>query len=97
MLLNCGNHFKLERRKPMTERRSWDQMKKDNDGADWIVNGEFCKNYRRAPVNKGADSILQKHRNELGLQEWQLTGFNGCWSCDKINEQHFERNKPCRG
>ena len=30
----------------MTETRTWEQMKRDNDGAAWIMeNGSFCEYY----------------------------------------------------
>lgn len=64
----------------MKEHRSWDQMKRDNTGAAWIVNGEFCHNYRRTS-SSDVNAILEQHR-KAGLLEWQMPGFNGCWSCD---------------
>jgi len=81
----------------MVERRSWEQMKEDNAGADWIVDGKLCKNYVRDCEDENVKKILQQQRKDLGLQEWQLPGFNGCWSCDKINGRHFQSNKPCKG
>ena len=65
----------------MVERRNWEQMKRDNVGAPWIVNGEFCGNYKRTSVNAAVNALHEQDR-EMGLKEWQMAGFNGCWSCD---------------
>ena len=72
----------------MKEHRSWEQMKSDNDGAAWIIDGEFCPNYKRSLGSKEANDILESERME-GVEEWQLAGFNGCWSCDKILNCQF--------
>ena len=64
----------------MKEHRNWEQMKRDNEGAAWIVDGEFCRNFIRTSSDE-VNAILEQQR-KTGLQEWQMPGFNGCWSCD---------------
>ena len=66
----------------MKEHRSWEELKSDNLGAAWVVNGEFCPDYTRTS-DAGVNTILEQHR-ESGLLEWQISGFNGCWSCDHM-------------
>ena len=76
-----------------TEQRTWEQMRRDNDGAAWIEpSGVFCKRYSRTSISDDVNMLLDEQR-AAGLEEWQLSGFNGCWSCDKCNECHF-KNKP---
>lgn len=65
-------------------------MKRDNNGADWIKDGEFCSEYVRTSINGEVNVLLDKQR-AAGLEEWQLAGFNGCWSCDQCNECHFKK------
>ena len=58
-------------------------MKSDNAGAAWIVDGEFCPNYKRTSQSGDVNTLLDQDR-KAGVLEWQLPGFNGCWSCDRI-------------
>ena len=69
----------------MREKRSWEQIKEDNTGAAWIVNGEFCLNYKRNSRNGDVNIFLEQDR-KAGLLEWQLPGFNGCWSCVRMTD-----------
>ena len=82
----------------MKELRNWEQMKRDNIGAAWIVNGEFCGNYIRTSQDGRVNEILERYR-ETGLEEWQLCGFNGCWSCDHWFNCHLPQanNKMTKG
>ncbi len=76
----------------MEERRTWEQMKQDNVGADWIdPNGEFCGQYVRISTSAEVNAILDKRRSR-GVKEWQSPGFNGCWSCDRVLSCHFGIN-----
>lgn len=63
------------------EQRTWEQMKADNDGATWIVDGKFCRDYVRDTSDPDVQNLLDKEN----VPEWAKTGFNGCWSCCKIN------------
>lgn len=75
----------------MNEHRTWEQMKRDNNGADWIEpSGGFCERYSRTSSSDEVNTLLHEQR-AAGLEEWQLVGFNGCWSCDKSLECHFSK------
>ena len=62
----------------MREFRSWEEMKRDNVGAAWIKNGEFCTDYRRMFTGE------KPTRNDNKLPDWKRAGFNGCWSCNNM-------------
>jgi hypothetical protein len=75
----------------MNESRTWEQMRSDNDRADWIEpSGEFCNQYSRTSISGEVNALLDEQR-AAGLEEWQIVGFNGCWSCDRCNECHFKK------
>ncbi len=65
----------------MTETRTWEQMKRDNDGAVWIMeNGSFCEYYEEDGRKVYGISAEMEAEQRL-LEPWQRIGFNGCWSC----------------
>jgi hypothetical protein len=67
-------------------------MRRDNIGAAWIEpSGEFCTRYSRGE----GDAFLDEQR-AAGLEEWQLVGFNGCWSCDRCIECHFKKQPDAK-
>lgn len=74
----------------MKEHRSWEQVKSYNQGADWIVNGEFCKEYERTSTCDAVNEILENYMKS-GLEGWQIPGFNGCWSCDHMIDCHMKK------
>ena len=74
----------------MREHRTWEQMKQDNTGAPWIVDGEFCADFKRTSQSDDVNTLLDLERKE-GLLEWQITGFNGCWSCDRTSDRNCKR------
>ena len=66
----------------MIEKRTWEQIKRDNVGACWIDdNGEFCKDF----VRDLSDPEIRKIIKEEDAPEWAKTGFNGCWSCKNMD------------
>lgn len=80
----------------MNESRTWEQMRSDNDRADWIEpSGEFCNRYSRTSISGEVNALLDEQR-AAGLEEWQLVGFNGCWSCDRCNECHFKKQPDAK-
>jgi len=78
----------------MNESRTWEQVRSDNDCAAWIEpSGEFCTRYSRTSISDKVNALLDEQR-AAGLEEWQLVGFNGCWSCDRCIECHFAKPQP---
>ena len=74
----------------MREHRNWEQMKQDNFDAPWIVNDEFCPDFSRTSQSSDVNVLLDQER-EKGLLEWQIIGFNGCWSCDRTTDRNCTR------
>lgn len=65
----------------MIDRRTWDQVKKHNEGAPWIdENGDFCKDFIRDLSDPFVRMIIEGE----DAPEWAKTGFNGCWSCKNM-------------
>jgi hypothetical protein len=80
----------------MRETRSWEQMRRDNIGAAWIEpSGKFCTRYSRTSTSGEVNALLDEQR-AAGLEEWQLVGFNGCWSCDRCIECHFKKQPDAK-
>ena len=73
----------------MSETRTWEQMRADNEGAVWIDdNGEFCEHYEDdGRPFAGLSKEVQEEQKKL--QPWQRLVFNGCWSC--ANAPYCER------
>ena len=72
----------------MQENRTWEQMKSDNAGASWIMdNGEFCDKYKHefnftsGELNRSEIDFFNQEQKIVG---WKQRGFNGCWSCDNM-------------
>lgn len=61
------------------ELRTWEQMKADNDGAIWIIDGEFCRDY----VRDTSDPAVQKLLKKENVPEWAKPGFNGLYRVNK--------------
>lgn len=69
----------------MRENRTWQQMRRDNDGAAWIDrSGDFCYEYKRTSTPEVMEILAREN-----VPEWKKTGFNGCWSCDNMINCHF--------
>ena len=64
----------------MMEGRSWEQFVYDNEGKTFIKNGRLCPDYKRFRTE--AELALLEKNGYADLEEWQMPGFNGCWSCD---------------
>ena len=76
----------------MMESRSWEQFVHDRDGKSFIKNGRLCPNFNRSRTD--AELALLEKSESTGLEEWQMPGFNGCWSCDHTLSCLGVRNKP---
>lgn len=70
----------------MEKYRTWEQMRSDNEGATWIVNGEFCERYKRDMMSfiqdgEQSEKTIAFFEQQQKLSGWKQIGFNGCWSC----------------